>query len=161
MKMKKVMTAVSVALLISACNDDNSSNNEPIPIANCYDDTQVTSIENNESTQYDFSVNTCNALTTVKVATDDSYQKTGIKVVSASHQNDSGSMDTLYYTVGQETIAKELSYLYRYGDDFMFKYSTITTNTDIIYSHEDEYKTILNHTLPEIVLSDLEYTLGR
>jgi len=50
--------------------------------------------------------------------------------------------------------AQKITYEVKYTDDFITKYNEYTTNTDVIYSTEDEYKLILDYSHPDFVIAD-------
>ena len=53
-----------------------------------------------------------------------------------------------------ETYGLRIDYTYGVGDDFITRYNNETTNTDYIYSNEDEYKLIMSYTFPDNFVAD-------
>lgn len=167
--MKKEIIALSLALSLTACgggSDDSSPT--PEPISHCSTNTVIEAKLYKILTSYEVKTNTCNQLIKTDITDDDFFNKHGVRIYRAYYDvNGYDRFDSMSYQVDRhitlvtvpasdDTPSQDIEYTVVYTDDFITKYNRYTTNTDIIYSTTDEYRLILDYSLPEFVLKDFE-----
>lgn len=164
---KKFFTLPFLALL-SACGggDSNSNSNSAMPTPHC---SESTKIEVNPAvilTAYDFKVNTCNQLIQIAILHEDRvnenrtalyqsrYEVPGYSMFLSFGYKPEGHTTVVTIPAKDSTPSHNIEYSVNYSDDFITKYDEYSTNTDVIYSTEDEYKLILDYSHPEFVFLD-------
>jgi hypothetical protein len=131
----------------------------PTPVPHCSDNTVLdfadySSSAAGEQLVYVFLTNTCNNIRQARIHDGELYLA-DVDVEGFGKTSLNFRENSIYWAFLDEenskNYAKYTNYTYVYGDDFMTKYNDHTTNTDIIYNHEDEYKLMMVNVLPENV----------
>jgi hypothetical protein len=161
--MYKEFFALPVLVLLSACGGSE----EPLPPApHCSEATVLEAHLSRILTAYTIKTNTCNQISSADITDDDfyavhgkrvyrsSYDVTGYNSFRSASYSLSGHITFVELPATENTPSYQITYTVQYSDDFITKYNEYTTNTDVIYSSDDEYKLILDYSHPDFVLAD-------
>lgn len=166
--MEKRLFTLTLLALLSACGGDSNSdnNNNAMPTAHCSESTKIEANAAVILTGYDLKINTCNQLIEIDLIHEDRVDSYGTLVYRSGYEVPGYSRfrSVGYKPEGHTTLVTipaidgtpsyNIEYSVNYSDDFITKYNEYSTNTDVIYSTEDEYKLILDYSHPEFVLLD-------
>ena len=174
--MKNELFALSLLGLLSACGggSDGEGNKVAVEPPHC-SEASVAVIE--KHSRYDknyFTTNECNELFQLTIRHSGTYTEEQSPYGYVNYKLNNGSYMSIIRGAGQTNITTwadatysgfyeqylgagyglRIDYEHRDGDDFMTKYNNDTTNTDYIYSNEDEYKLIMSYSLPDSFVAD-------
>ncbi len=174
--MKKVIFISTHLLLLSACNDSSDDSAEAISAVapHCSQATVLVIEKHRRFEKNFFNTNQCNELFQLTARYTGTYTdqqspfgyiryklKNGDYLSTTSTGSNkiattiwTNATYSGYYNQYLNGYDLRLNYTYKSGDDFITKYNTTTTNTDFIYSNEEEYQYIMRYSLPALFIED-------